>query len=246
MVTPYGIGWERNAEGFRRGEGSFSQVKLFDVSRQRVKTAAQVVLPDELPQWRLSARKVQRLERAAKLLFLAAGEAVNQSGWGKPSRTAIVLGTTSGGMSRGEEYFRAASQSNRRDPSQPSRVSYYLAQRQAIDLAEAFELSGPVTIIANACAAGANAVGHGWELIRSGQADRVLAGGYDALSQLVFAGFDSLQALSPSLCRPSDAHVADVLQVRLQMETPRHLAGGKEDRLLVSEVSAFGDVARCR
>ncbi|HXJ72765.1 MAG TPA: beta-ketoacyl-[acyl-carrier-protein] synthase family protein, partial [Candidatus Dormibacteraeota bacterium] len=37
------------------------------------------------------------------------------------------------------------------------------------------------------------------------RAERVLTGGYDALSQLVFAGFDSLQALSPSTCRPFDA-----------------------------------------
>src|SRR5204862_1774381 len=29
---------------------------------------------------------------------------------------------------------------------------------------------------------------------------------YDAHSQLVFAGFDSLQALSPTRCRPFDAH----------------------------------------
>src|SRR5258707_7049384 len=29
---------------------------------------------------------------------------------------------------------------------------------------------------------------------------------YDALSQLVFAGFDSLQALSPTACRPFDQH----------------------------------------
>jgi 3-oxoacyl-[acyl-carrier-protein] synthase II len=84
-------------------------------------------------------------------------------------------------------------------------VSYYLAQRQAIDLVEAYGLSGPVTIIANACAAGANAVGHAFELIRSGRAERVLAGGYDALSHLVFSGFDSLQALSPTICRPFDA-----------------------------------------
>ena len=32
-----------------------------------------------------------------------------------------------------------------------------------------------------------------------------MAGGYDALSQLVFAGFDSLQALSPTQCRPFDS-----------------------------------------
>ena len=44
-----------------------------------------------------------------------------------------------------------------------------------------------------------------WEMLRSGQAERVLAGGYDALSQLVFSGFDALQALSPTTCRPFDA-----------------------------------------
>ncbi len=32
-----------------------------------------------------------------------------------------------------------------------------------------------------------------------------MTGGYDALCQLVFAGFDSLQALSPTQCRPFDA-----------------------------------------
>src|SRR4029453_16281320 len=78
----------------------------------------------------------------------------------------------------------------------------YQAQRQVLDLADAFGFRGPITIIANACASGANAIGHAWELVRRGHAERVLTGGYDALSQLVFAGFDSLQALSPTQCRP--------------------------------------------
>src|SRR5207248_2802722 len=82
----------------------------------------------------------------------------------------------------------------------------YQAQRQGLDLADAFAFSGPITIIANACASGANAIGHAWELLRRGQTEQVLTGGYDALSQLVFSGFDSLQALSPTTCRPFDAH----------------------------------------
>jgi 3-oxoacyl-[acyl-carrier-protein] synthase II len=209
LVTAYGAGWEANAEGFRSGRPAFSPVTLFDVSRQRVKTAAQVCLPAALPEWRLSQRRQQRLERAAKILLLAGGEALAQAGWPLSERAGvpIVLGTTSGGMSRGEEFYREArrtSGGSKRDRSQPSRVTYYLAQRQAIELAEAFGLAGSVTMIANACAAGANAVGHAWEQIRSGQCERVLAGGYDALSQLVFAGFDSLQALSPTVCRPFD------------------------------------------
>jgi 3-oxoacyl-[acyl-carrier-protein] synthase II len=42
-------------------------------------------------------------------------------------------------------------------------------------------------------------------MVRAGRAERVIAGGYDALCQLVFCGFDSLQALSPTACRPFDA-----------------------------------------
>jgi 3-oxoacyl-[acyl-carrier-protein] synthase II len=75
-----------------------------------------------------------------------------------------------------------------------------------LDLAQAFGFSGPITILANACASGANALGHAWDLVRHGHAPRVLTGGYDALCHLVFSGFDSLQALSPTLCRPFDAH----------------------------------------
>jgi 3-oxoacyl-[acyl-carrier-protein] synthase II len=72
-------------------------------------------------------------------------------------------------------------------------------------LAEAFGFRGGISIIANACASGANAIGHAADLIRAGREDVVLTGGYDALSEMVFTGFDSLQALSLTGCRPFDA-----------------------------------------
>jgi 3-oxoacyl-[acyl-carrier-protein] synthase II len=75
-----------------------------------------------------------------------------------------------------------------------------------MDLAEALGFSGPIIIIANACASGTNAIGHAWELLQHGRARRVLAGGYEGLSQLIFSGFDSLQALSTTQCRPFDAN----------------------------------------
>src|SRR5262249_55025103 len=54
------------------------------------------------------------------------------------------------------------------------------------------------------CASGTNAVGHAFECVRSGRYNRVVAGGYDALSEMVFVGFDSLQASTPEKCRPFD------------------------------------------
>ena len=82
----------------------------------------------------------------------------------------------------------------------------YQAQRQMTDMARVLGVEGRIRIVSNACASGANAIGQAFHLVRSGRADRVLAGGYDALCQLVFAGFDTLQALSPSgIPRPFDA-----------------------------------------
>jgi 3-oxoacyl-[acyl-carrier-protein] synthase II len=204
IVTALGAGWEVNAAGFRSGRSAFRPVTLFDVSRQRVKTAAEVELP-EMPRTRLGPRQFKRLERAGKMLLLAGREAWQQSGWEPGEGIPLVLGTTAGGMTLGETYFRQATETPKRVRQQPTRALHYQAQTQARMLAEALGFSGPITIVSNACASGTNAVGHAWEVLRRGQAERVLCGGYDALSQLVFSGFDSLQALSPTTCRPFDA-----------------------------------------
>jgi 3-oxoacyl-[acyl-carrier-protein] synthase II len=139
------------------------------------------------------------------MLLLAAHEAWTQSGWQTEENLPVVLGTTSGEMSLGETYLRQALESPPSQKKQPSRIRHYQVQQQGLDLCNAFGFSGAVTTISNACASGANAIGHAFELVRNGRAEKVLTGGYDALCQLTFAGFDSLQALSPNPCRPFDA-----------------------------------------
>lgn len=205
IVTALGAGWKSNAKGFRAGRTAFRPVRLFDVSRQRVKTAAEVDLPKNLPTTRLSQRQSSRLDRAAKMLLLAADEAWKQSGWEPAENLPLVLGTTAGGMLLGEAYYRTALRQPTKHRGQAMRAHYYQPQVQARMILDAFGFTGPITIVSNACASGGNAIGHAWDLIRTGQAERVVAGGYDALCEMVFSGFDSLQALSPTVCRPFDA-----------------------------------------
>jgi 3-oxoacyl-[acyl-carrier-protein] synthase II len=139
------------------------------------------------------------------MLLLAAREATQQAGWQRGTSAAWVVGTTGGGMGLGEIYFRTAVAEPAARRRQPSRAIGYQAHRQVAVVSDLCGVSGGVTIIANACASGANAVGHAWDLVRSGRASRAVAAGYDAISELIFAGFDSLQALSPTHCRPFDA-----------------------------------------
>lgn len=116
----------------------------------------------------------------------------------------LILGTTSGGMASGEAFHAQALGGRVRGRGQVARVLNYQGQRQAVELMAGLGLGGSFLLVSNACASGSNAVGMAWREVASGRSMRVVCGGYDALSQLVFAGFDSLQALSPGGCRPFD------------------------------------------
>jgi 3-oxoacyl-[acyl-carrier-protein] synthase II len=209
IITSLGCGWNANADGFRAGRRAFRNVTLFDVSKHRTKVAAEADLPDQIPTLKLHPHAARRLDRAGKLLFVAADEAMRGSkldfSKSSLSKTPIVLGTTSGGMATGQNYYRTAITQPSTKTKQASRVLEYLAQTQIVALAEALGTSGQTITIANACASGSNAVGHAFEMIRNRRADVVITGGYDALCEMVFSGFDSLQALSQTQCRPFDA-----------------------------------------
>lgn len=203
IVTPLGFGWRVNAEGFRTGRKAFRDVTLFDAGPHRCKQAGEVD-SHLLGQAATSqgGRPAERLDRAAKLLLAATEEAWLQSGCAERDGVACILGTTSGGMALGEQLFKEARTAGKPGPGRSSKVFHYLAYQQAMEVVRRYRLNGPVRVIANACASGANAIGHGWRAVASGRVRIALVGGYDALSQLVFSGFAALQALTTSSCRP--------------------------------------------
>ena len=82
IVTSLGIGWAENADGFREGRVAIKPVTVFDASRQRVKVAGEVELPGAMPKTRLGLRCLQRLDRASRMLLLAAHQAWEEAGWG--------------------------------------------------------------------------------------------------------------------------------------------------------------------
>ena len=244
IVTSLGLGWKTNAAGFREGRAALRDITLFDTSRQRTSQGGEVELPTTIDQRQLTDRQYQRLDRASKLLLLAGYEAWDQAGWGDNERQLappVVIGTSAGGMSLGEDYYQQATTSNRRH-GQATRVALYQPQSQVLTLCHALGTSGPISIVSNACASGADAIGQAYRLIRSGRADCVITGGYDALCQLVFAGFDSLQALSPDLPRPFDAE-RDGLALGegaavLMLESESHAAA--RGATLLGEICGYG------
>jgi 3-oxoacyl-[acyl-carrier-protein] synthase II len=108
-------------------------------------------------------------------------------------------------MTYGEAFYRSLVWNPAPDRRRAVWLANYNPQKALLDVQEDAGWRIPSTIIANACASGTNAIGHGFELIRSGQAAAVLCGGFDAISELVFRGFDALQASTPEKIRPFDA-----------------------------------------
>lgn len=200
VVSPLGFGLEETLVSLHANRDCVSPVGRFDVSKCRCKTAGQIS-EERLLCRHGSGRRNYRLHRASRMMVTVLEELLRHDPSFGPELT--VIGTTSGGMSFGEDYYRALYE-HRSLRNAPAWIANYPPQKPVVDAQETFGLSTPCQIIANACASGTNAIGHAFECVRSGKYERVLTGGYDALSELVFVGFDSLQASTPEKCRPFD------------------------------------------
>jgi 3-oxoacyl-[acyl-carrier-protein] synthase II len=202
IVSPLGFGLAETVESLRRARDCVTPVMRFSVAQCRCKTAGQVS-DSRLRSSHAQVPRSGRLHRASHMMIEALQELLAQQPEFKPELT--VVGTTSGGMSYGERYYRAL-QGARDLRHAATWIANYPAQKPVIDAQVAFGISAPCEVIANACASGTNAIGHAFECVRSGRYQRVLTGGYDALAEMVFVGFDSLQASTPEKCRPFDQH----------------------------------------
>src|SRR5450759_223041 len=200
VVSPLGFGLTETSDSLRKSRDCVSPINRFSVEQCRCKSAGQIP-DDRLLTSRGEAPRSRRLHRASHMMIQALKEIVAQEPQFMPDLT--VIGTTSGGMSYGERYYRSLLQAGDLRHS-ATWIANYPAQKPVIDAQETFGISSPCQVIANACASGTNAIGHAFECVRSGRYSRVLAGGYDALSEMVFVGFDSLQASTPERCRPFD------------------------------------------
>ena len=196
IVSPLGAGLAETMIALREARDCVSAVTAFDTAKCRSKTAGQVgALATD------GSRKSKAMHRASHMMIHAIRELIAGDPGCAPE--LMVIGTTSGGMSFGEQFYRAQVE-KRRLRGRASLLANYPPQKALLDAMEAARFCAPVQIIANACASGTNAVGHAFRLVRAGLHRRVFCGGYDAISEMVFAGFDSLQAATPEKVRPFD------------------------------------------
>jgi 3-oxoacyl-[acyl-carrier-protein] synthase-1 len=114
-------------------------------------------------------------------------------------RLAIIVGTSTSGISDNEPLLKAYFQGN------PGTIIHQKKQEMG-NLSRALQIclgwEGVAYTISTACSSSAKAFASGQRLINAGLADAVLVGGVDTLSKLTLNGFNSLENLSKGICSP--------------------------------------------
>ena len=149
-----------------------------------------------------------RNNRLAQLGLLADGFAASvaraRARFGA-ERVGVFLGTSTSGILQTELAYR------RRDPASGALPAdfHYAQTHNTYSVADfvrrALDLQGPAFVVSTACSSGAKVFGNAARMMALGLIDAAVVGGIDSLCLTTLYGFNSLELLSPDICRPYDA-----------------------------------------
>lgn len=120
------------------------------------------------------------------------------------ARVAVIIGTSTSGIHEAGLHIATRLQNNNVFPEAYNYHQQALAD-PAIFLSRWLNLAGPSYSISTACTSGARALLSAQRMLQAGLCDAVLCGGVDSLCRLTLNGFNSLEALSTTLCNPFSA-----------------------------------------
>ncbi|RBP64172.1 3-oxoacyl-[acyl-carrier-protein] synthase II [Brevibacterium sanguinis] len=167
--------------------------------------AAQVdpqVVPDKLK--RVQAK---RLDPSSQFALISAREAMADAGLEEtdPDRTAVAWSTGIGGVwTLLDAWDTLQSEGPRR--VMPLTVPMLMPNGPAAAIGMEFKARAGVQTLVSACASSTESLGHAYDLVSSGQADVVIAGGSEAaIHPITLAAFNSMQALSRRTDSPETA-----------------------------------------
>lgn len=197
-VTPVGLNAPATWEALCAGRSGVGRITQFDASALPVQIAAEVKGFD--PTRYVDARTAGRLERFTQFSLAVAADALADAGLtvdeAEADRFGVVMNTGGGGVSLVERETAVLAERGPRRVS-PLFVPMMMPNIGACQVSITLGLRGPALTSTAACAAGVLAVVDAVRLIRTGEADVIIAGGSEsALTPLAFSGMANMRALS--------------------------------------------------
>ncbi len=188
--------------GLIEGRGGIAPIDRFDPEGLRNESAGQVRdFEFEPAAFRLSDPP----DLATQFLLSAAREAIVRSAFSpagdRDARFGAAYATNFGGCNAWEDYVSGLLEGEVR----PAAFDEFAFGRAAEHACAAFGIGGPCALLSVACASGGAALGAALDMIRSGEADVVLAAGYDALAPTPLSGLSTLRTITDEMIRPFSA-----------------------------------------
>jgi nodulation protein E len=185
-----------------------------DLDRLSVKIGAQIKNFD--PESHFDRQKLAFYDRVTQLTLMASREAMVQSGFEITEElsetTGVVLGTAAGGMNTWDDNFRSVYEEGK-NRVHPFVVPKLMTNAAASHVSIVYNIKGPSLTVSTACASSNHAIGLAFQMVRSGMARVMLAGGADAM--LTFGGikaWEGLRVMSKTACRPFSANRSGMVQ----------------------------------
>lgn len=199
-VSPLGNDVASTWQAAVEGRSGIARLSLVDPTNYPAQTGGEV--KDFDPTVFMDRRDARRMARFSQFAVAAARQAVAQSGLALDSmdrgRIGIVMGNGGGGLPNTDEAMRTIVQRGGLKVD-PLFMAKMLPNMAAANVTIQLGLLGYTNTVTTACAAGTQAIGDAGEVIRSGRADVMLAGGAEAgISELGLAGFAAMRALATS------------------------------------------------
>jgi 3-oxoacyl-[acyl-carrier-protein] synthase II len=207
MVTPLGIGIEKNWQGLCRGESGIGMITRFDSSACRTRIAGEVkgFEAADFMEKKTVRRTARFIQLAAAAARIAMEDAKLEIKGDNADQTGVSMATAVGGVELFEKNHQLVLEGNR-DRVSPFFVPGLICNMAAGEIAIQFGAKGPLMCSVTACAAGTHSIGEAFRVIRQGDAAAMLAGGSEAsLIPTLFAGLDALKVMSARNDNPAGA-----------------------------------------
>ena len=213
VVSPIGVGKESFWDSLARGVSGISPITHFDATTFEVQLAGEVKEALGMPE---PVKEASREDPKVGFAYWACVEALSQAGVARFDRSTLLhIGTSleifdlNKVIHEGKPDFKAVAVNVLKGISPPLQMPL---DRASDLLAQEFGRPGQSLTNCSACAAGAQAIGHGFHAIRSGFFERAVCGGFDSMiNPLGIGGFQLLGALTTDnrqgarACRPFDS-----------------------------------------
>jgi 3-oxoacyl-[acyl-carrier-protein] synthase II len=206
LVTPLGVGVDVNWQRLTAGGSGLRRITGFATDDLPARVAG--IVPDLAqdphgfdPEAAAPAKDRRKMDRFIQFALVAAGEAMKQAGLkladaAARGRAGCIIATGIGGFPAIAEATRTVERAGPRKLS-PFVIPSFLGNLAAGHVSIRHGLEGPLGCPVTACAAGAQAIGDAARLIRSNEADVMVAGGAEAcIDRVSIAGFAAARALA--------------------------------------------------